>query len=85
MDAVERNMNILDYIYNVLEPVVKQQENSRPHITFVDIRFLRDSKYTFMPVRSPNFSPIAHVRNSLGRKLGQFCNLSRHSIEIVLF
>ena len=77
------NLNAAGYIANVLESVaapylrglinpILQQDNARLHTTRVTAQYLDEANVVVLslPTRSPDLSPIEHIRDMLGNRLG---------------
>lgn len=84
---INGNLNAAGYIANVLLPVclpylqglqnpIFQQDNARPHTARATTRFLEESNIAVLPwpARSPDLSPIEHVWDMIGRRLGNLPN-----------
>lgn len=80
---IQGNLNAASYIANVLEPVAVpylrglrnplfQQDNARPHTARVTREYLEDAHVHVIPwpARSPDLSPIEHVWDIIGKRLG---------------
>lgn len=76
-------LNANRYIHTVLEPTlipylrrlenpIFQQDNARPHVARVTMEFLEQANVDLLPwpSRSPDLSPIEHVWDVIGRRLG---------------
>ncbi|GFT33040.1 transposable element Tcb2 transposase [Trichonephila clavipes] len=61
---------------NGLPGAIFQQDNARPHTARVAQDFLRHFQTLPWPVRSPNLSPVEHLRDQLNRQM-----LSCHSVH----
>lgn len=81
---IQGSMTAQRYVDEILEPVVIpfvqtiedalfQQDNARPHIARVSLRCLEDAQVQILPwpPRSPDLSPIEHVWDMIGRRLGE--------------
>lgn len=81
---LQGNLNAQGYINDILEPVtlpylqelenhIFQQDNARPHTAAATTRFLHEANVRVLPwpAKSPDLSPIEHVWDKIGRRLGQ--------------
>ena len=78
--VIRRTLNAQRYRDDILRPVVLpfllqypglvyQQDNARPHTARVAMNCLQDFPTLPWPARSPDLSPIEHVRHMIGRRL----------------
>ena len=92
---IQGSMTAVRYIQEVLEPVaipyiqrignaLFQQDNARPHIARVTMAHLEQSNVNVLPwpPRSPDLSPIEHVWDMVGRRLGRLPNPPRTLAEL---
>lgn len=80
---IRGNMTALRYLQEIVEPYVLpylnrlenpifQQDNARPHVARVSLNFFEATHVNLLPwpPRSPDLSPIEHVWDIMGRRLG---------------
>lgn len=81
--------HLLPYLHTLPNPVF-QQDNARPHIARVIMAYFEEAEVTLLPwpPRSPDLSPIEHVWDIIGRRLGQLLRPPqtleelRHQIQV---
>ncbi|EEZ97640.1 hypothetical protein TcasGA2_TC016088 [Tribolium castaneum] len=79
---IEGSMTAQRYVQEVLEPVAVpyvqtienasfQQDNATPHSARFTLRYLEEVQVQVLPwpPRSPDLSPIEHIRDSIGRRV----------------
>ncbi|GFT38937.1 transposable element Tcb1 transposase [Trichonephila clavipes] len=74
-------MTIQRYVHDILQPhvlplmqrlskAIFQQDNARPHTARVSHECLRTVTALSWPARSPDLSPLEHIWDHLGRRVG---------------
>ncbi|GFX22923.1 DDE_3 domain-containing protein [Trichonephila clavipes] len=67
---------------NGLPGAIFQQDNARPHTAIVAQVFLRHFQTLPWPTRSPDWSPVVHVRDQLKRQM-PLCH-SVHDLQLAV-
>ncbi|GFU57461.1 transposable element Tcb2 transposase [Trichonephila clavipes] len=87
LELIRGTMTAQRYVHNVLQPHVLpliqwllganfQQDNARPHTTSVAQDYLRNITTLSWPARSPDLSPIEHIWDHLGPRVGHPTSLN---------
>ncbi|GFW93378.1 transposable element Tcb2 transposase [Trichonephila clavipes] len=67
---------------NGLPGAIFQQDNARPHTVRVTQDFLRHFQTLPWPARSPDLSPVEHVRDQLKRQMPSYHSV--HDLELAV-